>query len=324
MLIFTVPKPFIGHVADIQFNAIRSWTQITPRPRVVMMGDEAGMSEAARMLDVEHQREVARNEHGTPLVSDIFRLGEEMAGDGIASYVNADIILMDDFQRAAVRVAAAQKRFLMVGQRTDFELAGRLSFDDRWQEVLRADVLIRGKLHGPSGIDYFAFRGPTWGQLPPFALGRSAWDNWLIYRIRALGLPVVDASRVVLAIHQSHGYAHVAGDLHGAWFGEEAMRNKELSGGPPHLFQIYDATHVLARRGQAGVGSGHPDDAVPLVLRRVRTRPELERRWTRQLVLDRDRGYLQLNRRRLLHFLTRRRNWFGGWPWKMLAPYLMK
>jgi hypothetical protein len=45
--------------------------------------------------------------------------------------------------------------------------------------------------------------------IPPFALGRWYWDNWLVYRARRIGGALIDASACVMAIHQNHDYRHI-------------------------------------------------------------------------------------------------------------------
>ena len=59
-------------------------------------------------------------------------------------------------------------------------------------------------LHPPAGSDYFAYPRDVDWQMPPFAVGRIVWDNWTLRRARQLSLQVIDATRVVPAIHQNH------------------------------------------------------------------------------------------------------------------------
>ena len=67
--------------------------------------------------------------------------------------------------------------------------------------------------------------------MPPFALGRAFFDNWLIWDARRRGLPVVDLTEVVPALHQDHAYDHLEGGRRAAYAGEDARRNLELAGG---------------------------------------------------------------------------------------------
>jgi hypothetical protein len=70
--LFTIPKPFRGHVAVIQRNAIQSWLQLKPACEIILFGDEEGTAEIAGEMAVRHVPEIKRNEYGTPLVNDIF------------------------------------------------------------------------------------------------------------------------------------------------------------------------------------------------------------------------------------------------------------
>ncbi len=250
LTIFAIPKPFRGHIAIIQRNAIASWTLLRPRPGIILFGDEPGMAEVARDLGVRHVPEVARNHSGTPLLHDLFAQAEQLAQDGLLCYVNADIILMDDFLGAVERVSRWRPRLLMVGQRWDVDLREPWDFDQPgWQDSLRSAALRAGKQQPPNAIDYFVFSKGLGRNLLPLAIGRRGWDNWLVWHARSQRASVVDASPVVMAVHQTHDYSHHPGGAEGVWLGEEARRNRELIGGWWHLYTIEDATHKLTPEG---------------------------------------------------------------------------
>ena len=44
---FTTAKPFKGHSAIIQRNALKSWTLLDPDIEVILFGDEEGAAEVA-------------------------------------------------------------------------------------------------------------------------------------------------------------------------------------------------------------------------------------------------------------------------------------
>ena len=73
LTIFSCPKPMRGHIAVTQWNAIKSWTMLSPKPEVILLGDEEGVSETARELNVRHIPVVTCSEFGTPLVNSLFR-----------------------------------------------------------------------------------------------------------------------------------------------------------------------------------------------------------------------------------------------------------
>ena len=247
LTLFTTTKPFAGHIGVIQRNALASWRRLDPAARILIFGNADGTPDAAAQVGAQHIPEITTNEYSTPLVSAMFEAAEHVSDSQVMCYVNADIILMSDFL-LAVRRAAGLRAFLMTGRRWDLDLQERWDFEkpdcEQW---LRALVIHSGTLHAVTGMDYFVYPRGFWGALPPLAIGRTAWDNWLIYRARVMRVPVIDATRMVTAIHQNHDYQHHPGGAAGVWDGSEARRNQELAGGPEHAFTLAAATHLLAR-----------------------------------------------------------------------------
>jgi hypothetical protein len=248
--IFSVPKAFTGPTAVRQRNAIISWMHLRPQPEILLLGDDAGTAELSAELGLRHIPSVERNEHGTPLVSSVFERAQGASTYERLCYVNADIILVGDMSAVVRRVRRTP--CLVVGRRTDFDLAHPIDFDGRaWETTLLKEVARRGVVHSHRGMDYFLFPRGFWPHMPPFAVGRLMWDNWLVFDARRRGQRVVDATRVLTAIHQNHGYALDIVAPSGGWHWDhpETRRNLELAGGHPHNFNIHDATHVLSPAG---------------------------------------------------------------------------
>jgi hypothetical protein len=246
LTLFSVPKSFIGHVGVIQRNAIGSWKQLESDVDVILCGDDDGVSETARELGVRHIPQVERNEYGTPILSSVFHAAQAASEAPLLAYVNADIILFHDFVAAAAQLPETH---LMVGARWDVELGEPLDFRRSWESSLRQTLEATGVRAPPLWIDYFVFpRDSPLVNLPPFAVGRPGWDNWMIYRARSLGIPVVDATPSVDAVHQNHDWAHVPHRSGKRWHGPEAEANAALAGDIP-LMSLHHATHVLTSKG---------------------------------------------------------------------------
>jgi hypothetical protein len=250
LTIFTMPKPFRGHFAVIQRNALTALTRLSQPPEVIVFGDEEGTADVTRELAIRHVPEVQRNEFGTPILSDCFAKARQLASHEILGYINADIILTDDFIAAVQKVAARKRRFMIAGQRWDLDLTEPLRFDNDWQQQLRARAHREGSLHNITGMDYFAFSKDLAEGIPPMAVGRAMWDNWFLYHARARGATLVDATAAVTVIHQNHDYSHLAGGKPTAYKGAEVQRNKQLAGGMDHYFTLRDATHQLTADGR--------------------------------------------------------------------------
>lgn len=208
--LFTLPKPFHGHIGMIQRNAIRSWTRLHPDVEILLFGNEEGTAELAAELGLKHFPEVGLNEYGTPLISSYFKVAEDAARHPLMCYVNADIILFPDLIEAVSRVNL--DRFVMGGRRTDLDVVEPIDFTKPdWAENLREDAKTKGKLLGFSAIDYFIYPRGFYVDLVPLTLGRWYWDNWLVYHARRIGGALIDASEVVTIVHQNHDYRHIPG-----------------------------------------------------------------------------------------------------------------
>jgi len=258
LTLFASPKAFRGHVALIQRNAIRSWTHLDVASEILLFGNETGTAEVAAELGVRHVPELTCSPSGAPMLDGLFTQAERLAANPILCYVNADIILMGDFTRAVRRVSQLKGRFLLVGRRWDLDVLEELAFNDRWENRLLEQVASGGRRQIRDAIDYFVFSRGLWGDMPPFALGRGAWDDWLAYRARARRAMVIDATPSVKAVHQNHDYSHLPGNADEAFRGAETRRNLELAGGPDHLFSLDDATHILdSGRLHRALGRAH-------------------------------------------------------------------
>ncbi len=245
LTIFSVPKPFKDHIGIIQRNAIRSWSRLHPDVEVILCGDEPGTQETADALHAKHLPQISRNEYGTPLLNSVFELAERASDSPLMCYVNADVVLLSDFATAVARIAF--HRFLMVGQRWDVDVTEPWDFErPDWEQEFRSRIAACGTLHPPVGSDYFVFpKSSGLSALPPFAVGRPAWDNWFICHARQNRVPVIDATRVATVIHQNHSYHHVPSRRGATWEGPEADRNRGLAGNWDHVYTLADATHVL-------------------------------------------------------------------------------
>jgi hypothetical protein len=246
LTIFSVPKPFEGHIGTIQRNAIRSWMRLEPACQVIICGDEAGCREIVSEFALDHIPDVATNELGTPLLSSVFQRAEELSRHHRLCYVNGDLILFSSFLDAIRRVEVTCPRSLAVGETTNLEISGELVDDGDFEKIQRR-ALMSGEVRGRLWADFFVFPRGSLGPLPDFAVGRPYWDNWMIWHARALSLPVVEVSASALVVHQAHGYGHVKHSTGRLWDGPEADRNREILGDFEHRFSLDDATHQLTR-----------------------------------------------------------------------------
>ncbi len=249
LTMFGLPKPFRGHIGVIQRNAITSWSLLHPKPEIILFGDEEGTAQIAQELGLRHVPSVRRNQHGTPLLNDMFAGAQALATYSTMAYVNPDIILMDDLMRAVELVTLWRERSLIVGERTNLDVDQLLDLESPgWQLRLQSTARLRGLVPSRWHLDYFVFPRGLYSSIPDFAIGRTAWDNWLLWKARSVKLAVVEVSAVVLAIHQNHDYAHHPQGYTGLWEGEEALANQKLAG-TARAYRLDNATHSLTAKG---------------------------------------------------------------------------
>jgi hypothetical protein len=246
LTLFSAPKPFTNpHINVIQRNALQSWLHLGPQVRVLLVGQEAGMAEAAAEYGVQLLPEVQRTEGGTPLVSSIFALARQASDSPYLAYVNGDILLLPDIVEATRRIAAQVKGpFLLIGQRWDLEVTALLDFSPGWEVRLQAEAQERGQLHRPAGSDYFVFPRSAFTEMPDFAIGRAGWDNWMIYHARQQGWPVIDGTPDVMILHQNHDYSHLPGGKP-HYDHQESQENMARAGGLANMYMVLDADRQL-------------------------------------------------------------------------------
>lgn len=258
---FSAPKPFLDpHIALIQRNAIRSWKALGSRAEVLLLGDEPGIQESAAQLGVRNIPQVERNQQGTPLISSIFALAREHSSNEIMLYLNADIILLPECLDLIDAIQNLRDEFLLVGQRWDLPITWEMDFSHDWAAELD-DLLAReGKLRAYTAMDYFIFPRHLLQEVPPFAVGRAGWDNWMIFNSVHQPWPVIDVTSSHRVIHQNHDYSHLP---HGAvdhYDLDESFQNVDLAGGMRSLYDLLDVPLVF-QQGRI--------KAKPLTLRRV-------------------------------------------------------
>lgn len=249
--IFALPKAFKGHAGVIQENAVRSW--VAHGHAVILMGQDAGIADMAQKVSAVHIPDVLCNEFGTPRLDSAFMIAAERSSTRFIMYVNSDIL----FPEAPGRVVAklGLNEFLAVGRRTNVEIFDRLDYEDpAWLATAAQLARVSGELAHQAAIDYFVLpRNSELTKLPRFVVGRAGWDNWMLARALDLGVPLVDLTAAMLAVHQNHDHGHVkrARASQSVWEGPESDENRRVAGG--EYRDIDDCTYRLEYDGQLRV-----------------------------------------------------------------------
>lgn len=245
---FSLPKPFQGHIGAIQRNAIRSWRALGKEIEIVLLGNEFGVETMAQEVNAIYTNQACpTTPNGAPRLDWIFRQGNALATHPILCYLNSDILFTKDFLFTIEKLPLS--RFLTVGYRTNISVNEEIDFSrPSWEE--RAFLSSRSfSQKDPRAIDYFIFSKGQFDTIPPFALGRCFWDNWLLFKAKESNIPIIDASQRITAFHQNHHYEHVPGGKRAIWTSRDRDRNLELAGGGSHLFSLLDADFFFTKEG---------------------------------------------------------------------------
>lgn len=250
LTLFTVLKPFEGESGVHQRNAIESWAALAPDVELLLFTDTqipADLRGRFRCYEI-----TAQNEHGTPLLNEVFEVAARDGRGRLRAYLNGDIVIDHRFVDAARKLRdSGLGEWLAIGQRTEFPAPDTRqhvppaewvedSFRRMDQVGQKASILCK---------DYFVFTPGLFREIPPFAVGRGNWDSWMVHHCKQNGVPVVDIGPVTPVIHPRHGYGHVDGGRLSAYVtGAEARENERLAGGH-HFFSGSTATVRLTRKG---------------------------------------------------------------------------
>lgn len=258
--IFSAPKPFVGEDKANNERAIKSWLRLKPKPKVTLLGYEAGYDDAARELGIDIERRVDKNFLGVPLFNSMLQRAND-SKEMITVIINGDILLFDDFTQSLRKVVSNFEHFLVVGARYDVDkLPENLDESDpQYTRKIREHVLSTGTLHTYGGMDVWAWNsnGPRLFDpvMPHFIFGRGKYDNWLTHETISAGRrQVVDASETCLTVHIRHDYHLVTGNakqkpkrnLLGAFWSEGKKSKFEL------FINIYLSLHVGSYTNQMG------------------------------------------------------------------------
>jgi len=202
LTVFSIPKRFMGKYGVMQENAIRSW-QLVLRPKdIFLFGTEEDIGKDCERLGCTRKGVRLNEEFGVPRIDTTFERAQNHAVTPLMAFINTDMVFGPEIRKAIEIVTERFEQFLIIGQKTDVDFAKPIDFSDGgWWEKLCAFAIENGTLHGVCGLDYFIFDRGRYGSLPALLIGRKTWDNALAWYVMRQNVPVIDATKMVMAFH---------------------------------------------------------------------------------------------------------------------------
>lgn len=244
--IFSVPKPFEGHIGIIQRNALDSWRNLCPDCEIILFGEDKGIEKNALEFNAIHEKNIEVNAYNTPFLNTIFYKVQSIAKNDIICYTNADILFFPDLIKTIHEIPL--KKYLIVGQCHNININREMNYNNiECINFVKSKVKNNNEyLRGPGAIDYFIFNKGVLKQMPTFLVGRAGWDNWMIYHFqKELKIPVIDATNSITAIHQNHDYSHIKYPSNFKWHGPESDENLNNINSFLKLYNIIDSDYCI-------------------------------------------------------------------------------
>jgi hypothetical protein len=247
VILFSSPKPRLANTEAVQISAFRSWRHIFPKARILLFGDGETWESFALDEGLELAGPLPLGAEGGEAIRFLFEKTSKLAGEGLAMYLNSDILLDQSAITAVSLLESLPGPWVASARRCCLaEWAGpALKQDEEWQRFYRRAR--EESIWGPAcAMDMFLFRGLSFDAMPPFLIGHRGWDNWMIYYARSQNIPVIDVSADMRVIHCDHDYSYAKGNQN---FKQRPQAreniNLHLIGGDAKLFHLGHATHEL-------------------------------------------------------------------------------
>ena len=216
----------------IHKNTIRNWGLLSPDVIPVLFTDMNGSSSVVEYARQKKWHIFPIPEKGTsgiPILRYMFLEAQQLFDTPFYGYANGDILFdksLPDTIHGLIRLKKNLTNILVVGQRKNWKI--------KWQQSVTGleevgEYAESAGLFKASAQDYFIStrNGYPWSTIPDFVVGRTGYDNWLVVTALTKQIPLVDATRTIMALHQTDA----KGVTEGANATVDKTVNKQLAGG---------------------------------------------------------------------------------------------
>ena len=181
-----------------------------------------GIEEVANALGLDYSGDLEADVAGQDRLDSFIEIGQKLSLAETIMFINSDIFLGVGFVKLLtdllVHPLCKEHPFLISGIRYVFPLDDELEFnpfEQTVEEYARQHIVGEGtKRFNPirhDMLDFFIFKRNTYRFIPPFRIGKSAWDNWLFAEATRLGFHTISGGSnppILYCIHPEHNRPH--------------------------------------------------------------------------------------------------------------------
>jgi len=199
--LFTIPQAFENQYDLIQYQAIKSWTLLNPKPDIFLLGNAPGVASTTNELGLYHIPNIAQHNS----ISDIAKWLDRIINNTILVYINPSVILTEDFTQTIQEVYDNQDHFLLTGQSRTIQTTDAIDFNDtQWQHQLRTMADKQAMPQGQLQNIYWVFTKQLLKQLCVLAPNvESSWEKQLLYAALRKYYPIIDGSPMITPFLQT-------------------------------------------------------------------------------------------------------------------------
>jgi len=199
--LFTIPQAFENQYDLIQYQAIKSWTLLNPKPDIFLLGNAPGVASIANELGLYHLPNIEQNAS----ISEIAKWLDRVINNTILVYINPNVILTDGFSQTIQDIYNNQEHFLLTGQYRTIQTESVIDFNDtQWQHQLRVMADKQAMPQRQLQDIYLVFTKQLLKQL--FVLNPNVeytWEQQLFYAALRKYYPIIDGSPIITPFLQT-------------------------------------------------------------------------------------------------------------------------
>lgn len=200
---------------QIHLNVLKNWAQMMPQvvPMLFVSQTDVRLVKQAKDLGWMVQKVPRSNHFDTPTLRDMYFRAMQLSKTAYYGFCNGDILFNEgllETMNTMLQYKHQLNMTLIVGRRTNFQATGSKAYKFSDVTAIAAE---KGTLFQIDAEDYFLIKHGEfpWNKVPALVIGRPAYDNFLVAMAIRNKLDTVDATKTLLALHQTGKDGNYAG-----------------------------------------------------------------------------------------------------------------